>query len=60
MRTMKFIIVRLQHFFDYNLILSYRWENTAEYTEGIDRPWPILWRINGDEVKAKMLMAGKR
>jgi len=51
---------RWQHFFDYNLILSYRWENTAEYTEGIDRPWPMLWRINGGEVKAKMLMAGKR
>jgi len=50
---------RWQHFSDYNLILNYRWENTPEYTEGIDRPLPMLWRINGGEVKGKMLMAGR-
>ena len=47
---------RWQHFSDYNLILNYHWENTPEYTEGIDRPLPMLWRMNGGEVKAKMLM----
>jgi len=47
---------RWQHFSDYNLILNYHWENTAEYTEGIDRPLPMLWRINGGENQAKMLM----
>ncbi|MBC8359090.1 MAG: hypothetical protein ISS41_09710 [Candidatus Aminicenantes bacterium] len=50
---------RWQHFSDYNLILNYHWENTAEYTEGVDRPLPMLWRINGGEVRGKMLMAGK-
>jgi L-fucose isomerase len=47
---------RWQHFSDYNLILNYHWENTPEYTEGMDRPLPMLWRMNGGEVKAKMLM----
>jgi L-fucose isomerase len=47
---------RWQHFSDYNLILNYHWENTPEYTEGVDRPLPMLWRINGGEDKAKMLM----
>ena len=47
---------RWQHFSDYNLILNYHWENTPDYTEGKDRPQPILWRVNGGEVQAKMLM----
>ena len=29
------------------------------YSESIDRPLPMLWRINGGEVRGKMLMAGK-
>ncbi len=51
---------RWQHFSDFNLILNYRWENAPDYTEGIDRPLPMLWRTNGGEANAKMLMAGKR
>ncbi len=47
---------RWQHFSDYNLILNYPWENTPEYVEGIDRPLPMLWRLNGGEIKAKMLI----
>ncbi len=47
---------RWQHFSDYNLILNHHWENTPEYTEGVDRPQPMLWRVNGGEVQAKMLM----
>jgi len=47
---------RWQHFSDYNLVLNHHWENTPEYTEGVDRPQPMLWRINGGEVQAKMLM----
>ena len=45
-----------QHFSDYNLILNYHWENTPEYIEDVDRPLPMLWRINGGEDKAKILM----
>jgi len=47
---------RWQHFSDYNRILNYCWENTPEYTEDVDRPLPMLWRINGGEIEAKMLM----
>ena len=51
---------RWQHFSDYALILNYRWENTPEFTPGLDRPQPILWRLNGGEIAAKMLLGGRR
>ena len=47
---------RWQYFSDYNLILNHHWENTPDYTEGVDRPLPMLWRVNGGEVQAKMLL----
>jgi L-fucose isomerase len=51
---------RWQHFSDYNLILNYHWENTPEYAEGLDRPQPMLWRLNGGETAAKMIQAARR
>jgi L-fucose isomerase len=51
---------RWQHFSDYANILNYRWENAPEYVEGLDRPLPMLYRINGGETAAKMLLAGRR
>jgi L-fucose isomerase len=51
---------RWQHFSDYALILNFKWENAPEYEEGLDRPLPMLWRINGGETAAKMLLAGRR
>ncbi|MGZ5454659.1 MAG: hypothetical protein ACXWHJ_10565 [Candidatus Aminicenantales bacterium] len=51
---------RWQHFSDYAGILNYRWENAPEYVEGLDRPLPMLYRINGGETAAKMLLAGRR
>ena len=51
---------RWQHFSDYANILNYRWENAPEYVEGLDRPLPMLYRINGEEIAAKMLLAGRR
>jgi L-fucose isomerase len=51
---------RWQHFSDYALILNYRWENAPDYVEGLDRPLPMLFRINGGETAAKMLLAGRR
>jgi len=48
---------RWQHFSDLTGVLPYRWENTPEYTEGLDRPIPMLWRLNGGEVAAKMRLA---
>lgn len=51
---------RWQHFSDYANILNYRWENAPEYVEGLDRPLPMLYRTNGGETTAKMLLAGRR
>ncbi len=51
---------RWQHFSDYANILNYRWENSPEFVDGLDRPLPILYRINGGETTAKMLLAGRR
>jgi len=51
---------RWQYFSDFNLILNYRWENSPDFVEGVDRPLPMLWRINGGEVAAKMLLARRR
>jgi L-fucose isomerase len=51
---------RWQHFSDYANILNYRWENAPEYVEGLDRPLPMLYRINGGETAAKMMLAGRR
>jgi L-fucose/D-arabinose isomerase len=47
---------RWQYFSDITLVLPCRWENTPEFTEGLDRPTPMLWRLNGGEVAAKMRM----
>jgi L-fucose isomerase len=51
---------RWQHFSDYANILNYRWENAPDYVEGLDRPLPMLFRTNGGEVPAKMMLAGRR
>ena len=51
---------RWQHFSDYANILNYRWENAPDHVEGLDRPLPMLFRLNGGETAAKMLLAGRR
>jgi L-fucose isomerase len=48
---------RWQYFSDYTCVLNYRWENTPEYTEELDRPVPMLFRLNGGEIQAKLLQA---
>jgi len=51
---------RWQHFSDYANILNYRWEGTPELVEGLDRPLPMLYRTNGGETAAKLMLAGRR
>lgn len=51
---------RWQHFSDYANILNFRWEGTPEFVEGLDRPLPMLYRINGGETAAKLMLAGRR
>jgi L-fucose isomerase len=50
---------RWQHFSDYALVLNRRWENTPEFRDGIDRPEPMLWRLNGGETASKMRLAAR-
>jgi L-fucose/D-arabinose isomerase len=50
---------RWQHFSDYTLILNHPWENAPEHVEGLDRPQPMLWRLNGGETAAKMRLAAR-
>jgi len=51
---------RWQYFSDYAGVLNYRWENLPEYEEELDRPLPMLYRLNGGEVVGKMLQARGR
>jgi L-fucose isomerase len=51
---------RWQHFSDYANILNYQWENVPDSIEGLDRPLPMLYRINGGETAAKLMLAGRR
>jgi len=51
---------RWQHFSDYTLVLNHAWEDVPACEEGSDRPQPMLWRLNGGETAAKMLLAGRR
>jgi len=48
---------RWQYFSDYACILNYRWENLPDYAEDLDRPIPMLYRLNGGETQAKLLQA---
>ncbi|MEN6310605.1 MAG: hypothetical protein ABFD80_03610 [Acidobacteriota bacterium] len=51
---------RWQHFSDYANILNYKWENAPDHVAGLDRPLPMLYRINGGETTAKLMLAGRR
>jgi L-fucose isomerase len=51
---------RWQHFSDYANILNYRWEGMPDFVEGLDRPLPMLYRVNGGETAAKLMLAGRR
>jgi len=50
---------RWQYFSDFTNVLNYKWEILPEYQEGVDRPVPMLYRLNGGEVQAKLLQARK-
>jgi L-fucose isomerase len=51
---------RLEYWMDLNNVLSQaNWAARAVYIEGVDRPTPLLYLMNGGETNAK-LMLGKR
>jgi len=51
---------RWQHFSDYANILNFKWENAPEHVAGLDRPLPMLYRINGGETTAKLMLGGRK
>ena len=49
---------RLQYWMDMTNVLSVTpWQARPEFIEGVDRPLPLLYQINGGENSAKMLLA---
>ncbi len=51
---------RLQYWMDFtNVLSSTPWSERPLNSEGIDRPLPLLYIINGGETQAKILRAGK-
>jgi len=52
---------RLQYWMDLAKVLSVTpWHLKPAYREGIDRPLPLLYLLNGGETRTKMLRAGRR
>ena len=51
---------RWQYFSDYANVLNGRWENALEHVDGLDRPIPVLYRTNGGETAAKLMLSGRR
>ena len=50
----------LQYWMDLTNVLSVApWQSRPDFVEGIDRPMPLLYLINGGENQAKSLLAGK-
>jgi L-fucose isomerase len=51
---------RLEYWMDLANVLSVTpWASRPEFIEGIDRPLPLLYTINGGETMAKLLRKGK-
>jgi L-fucose isomerase len=51
---------RLEYWMDLNNVLSQaNWAARPDYIEGVDRPVPLLYLINGGENNAKLLLGKK-
>jgi L-fucose isomerase len=52
---------RLQYWMDMANVLSVApWQARPAYLEGVDRPTPLLFLLNGGETATKMALAGKK
>jgi len=52
---------RLEHWMDLTNILSdIPWADRPEWIEGVDRPLPLLYILNGGETNAKLMLAGRK
>ncbi|MGE5531142.1 MAG: hypothetical protein ACM3VW_03360, partial [Bacteroidota bacterium] len=53
-------VPRLQYWMDMTNVLSVApWQARPAYLEGVDRPTPLLYHMNGGENATKILLAGK-
>ena len=51
---------RLEYWMDLTNVLSATpWQARPQFVEGVDRPVPLLYIVNGGETNAKMKLAGK-
>ena len=51
---------RLEHWMDLTGVLSVTpWQGRPAFIEGVDRPLPLLYVLNGGETAAKMRLAGR-
>ena len=51
---------RLEHWMDLTNVLSQApWAARPRWIEGVDRPLPLLYILNGGETSTKMKLAGK-
>jgi len=51
---------RLEYWMDLANVLSVTpWQTRPDYVEGVDRPTPLLYLINGGEAATKLKLAGK-
>ncbi|MBM4025596.1 MAG: hypothetical protein FJ280_09345 [Planctomycetes bacterium] len=52
---------RLQYWMDMaNVLSSTPWAARPAWVEGVDRPLPLLYILNGGETNAKMMIAGRK
>jgi L-fucose isomerase len=52
---------RLEHWMDMaNVLSDTPWADRPKWIEGVDRPLPLLYILNGGETNAKLMLAGKR
>ncbi|MHC4646369.1 MAG: hypothetical protein ACYTBJ_12785 [Planctomycetota bacterium] len=52
---------RLEHWGDLTNVLSETpWNSRPKWIEGVDRPLPLVYILNGGETNAKLMLAGKK
>jgi L-fucose isomerase len=53
-------VARLQYWMDMANVLSVApWQARPAYLEGVDRPTPLFYHLNGGETATKIRLAGK-
>jgi L-fucose isomerase len=51
---------RLEYWMDLaNVLSATPWEARPGFIEGVDRPMPLLYVLNGGETQTKLLLAGR-